>query len=250
LRTNFVDALHQAGIGVLLDWVPGHFPRDDWALAHFDGQTLYECVDPRRGENPDWGTPVFDVGRPQVRNFLVANAVYWLEEFHIDGLRVDAVASMLYHGYSRGPGRWVANLYGGRENLEAIKFLQEMNATVYKRVSGIITIAEESTAWAGVTQFTKTGGPGFGLKWNMGWMHDTLDYIGYEPVNRQHHHNELTFSLLYAFSGNCVLTISHDEVVQGKGSLLQASQEPCYGRPASARIRVPPLGALWLTSQG
>jgi 1,4-alpha-glucan branching enzyme len=215
-----VDALHQAGIGVLLDWVPGHFPRDDWALAHFDGQTLYECADPRRGEDPDWGTLVFDVGRPQVRNFLVANAVYWLEEFHIDGLRVDAVASMLYHDYSRAPGQWVANVYGGRENLEAIKFLQEMNATAYKRVPGIITIAEESTAWAGVTQSTKTGGLGFGLKWNMGWMHDTLGYINHEPVHRRYHHNELTFSLIYAFSENYVLPISHDEVVHGKGSLL------------------------------
>ncbi len=215
-----VDALHQAGIGVLLDWVPGHFPRDEWALARFDGTPLYEHADPRRGEQPDWGTYVFNFGRTEVRNFLVANAVYWLEEFHVDGLRVDAVASMLYLDYSRKDGEWEPNAYGGRENLDAISFLQEANATCYKRVPGIIMVAEESTAWPGVSRPVHLGGLGFGFKWNMGWMHDTLAYFSQDPIYRQYHHNEITFSLIYAFSENYILPMSHDEVVHGKGSLI------------------------------
>jgi len=217
---HLVDRLHQAGIGVVLDWVPAHFPKDDWALARFDGTPLYEHSDPRRGEQPDWGTYVFDFGRREVRNFLVANATYWLEEFHVDGLRVDAVASMLYLDYSRKAGDWSPNVYGGRENLEAVSFLQEANAVAYKRSPGVVTIAEESTAWPGVTRPTHLGGLGFGLKWNMGWMNDTLQYVHREPVHRQWHHNEMTFALVYAWSEQYVLPISHDEVVHGKGSLI------------------------------
>jgi len=215
-----VDALHQAGIGVLLDWVPAHFPRDEWALARFDGTPLYEHPDPRRGAHPDWGTLIFNYGRIEVRNFLVANAVYWLEEFHVDGLRVDAVASMLYLDYSRKPGEWAPNEYGGRENLDAISFLQEANATCYKRIPGISMIAEESTAWPGVSRPVYLGGLGFGFKWNMGWMHDTLNYLRLDPIYRQYHHNEMTFSLLYAYTENFILPLSHDEVVHGKSSLL------------------------------
>ena len=237
-----VDALHQAGIGVIVDWVPAHFPKDAWALARFDGTALYEHPDPRRGEQPDWGTYVFDFGRAEVRNFLVSNAVYWLEEFHIDGLRVDAVASMLYLDYSRKEGEWLPNEDGGRENREAVRFLQEMNATCYRRVPGIITIAEESTAWAGVTAPTHAGGLGFGLKWNMGWMHDSLEYIAHEPVHRSFHHGEMTFSMVYAYSEHFVLPISHDEVVHGKGSLVGRMPGDRWQELANLRAY---LGYMW-----
>ncbi|MFD5340511.1 1,4-alpha-glucan branching enzyme [Streptomyces hawaiiensis] len=243
-----VDALHQAGIGVLMDWVPAHFPRDDWALAEFDGRPVYEHEDPLRAAHPDWGTLEFDFGRNEVRNFLVANAVYWCEEFHIDGLRVDAVASMLYLDYSREPGQWTPNEHGGRENLDAVAFLQEMNATVYRRVPGVVTIAEESTAWDGVTRATHHKGPsgfgglGFGLKWNMGWMHDTLQYMSHEPVHRKYHHHEMTFSMVYAYSENYVLPISHDEVVHGKGSLVSKMPGDWWQQRAGVRSY---LGFMW-----
>ena len=214
-----VDAFHRAGIGVIMDWVPAHFPKDDFALGRFDGTPLYEDPDPLRGEHPDWGTYVFNFGRNEVRNFLVANAGFWLDEYHMDALRVDAVSSMLYLDYSREPGQWRPNIYGGRENLEAIDFLKEATATAYKNNPGIMMIAEESTAWPGVTAPTSAGGLGFGLKWNMGWMHDTLAYLHETPINRQYHHNEITFSMVYAYSEHYVLPISHDEVVYGKGSL-------------------------------
>ena len=215
-----VDRLHQAGIGVLVDWVSGHFPKDDWALARFDGTALYEHADPRLGEHPDWGTLVFNYGRHEVRNFLLANALYWIEEFHLDGLRVDAVASMLYLDYSRREGEWVTNRFGGRENLEAIDFIKEVNAVVYRDHPGVMLVAEESTAWPAVSRPTYLGGLGFGFKWNMGWMNDTLVYFSKDPVHRRYHHHELTFALLYAFTENFILPLSHDEVAHGKGSLL------------------------------
>jgi 1,4-alpha-glucan branching enzyme len=230
-----VDTLHQAGYGVIVDWVPAHFPKDDWALARFDGTAVYEHPDPHRGEQRDWGTYVFDFGRKEVRNFLVANALYWLDEFHVDGLRVDAVASMLYLDYSREEGQWTPNIYGGRENLEAISFLQEMNATVYKSHPGAVTIAEESTAWPGVTRPTHLGGLGFGFKWNMGWMHDTLHYAGRDPIHRGYHHNEMTFSMVYAYSENYVLPLSHDEVVHGKGSLWGRMPGDDWNKAANLR---------------
>ena len=215
-----VDTLHQAGIGVILDWVPAHFPTDSWALGRFDGSALYEHADPRRGFHPDWKTSIFNLGRHEVRGFLLANAVYWLERLHADGLRVDAVASMLYLDYSRKPGEWVPNVHGGREDLDAVSFLQELNTVIPERVPGALVIAEESTAWPGVTRPVEGGGLGFTAKWNMGWMHDTLRYFAEDPVNRSHHHGELTFSLHYAFTEDFVLPLSHDEVVHGKGSLL------------------------------
>ena len=237
-----IDRLHQAGIGVLVDWVPGHFPKDEFALANFDGQPLYEHPDPRRGEQPDWGTLVFNFGDSQVRNFLVANALYWLEQFHVDGLRVDAVASMLYLDYSRKEGEWLPNQYGGRENLEAISFLQEATATAYKLYPGIIMIAEESTSWPGVTHATNQGGLGFGLKWNMGWMHDSLQYMETDPLYRSYHHGEITFSFVYAFSENFILPISHDEVVHGKGSLLNKMPGDHWQKLANLRAY---LAFMW-----
>jgi 1,4-alpha-glucan branching enzyme len=215
-----VDQLHQRGIGVILDWVPAHFPKDAFALGRYDGTALYEHLDPRQGEHPDWGTFVFNFGRPEVRNFLIGSALYWLRSFHVDGLRLDAVASMLYLDYSRKEGDWVPNAYGGRENLEAIVFLKELNTVTHRLHPGVLMIAEESTAWPGVSRPTYTGGLGFGFKWNMGWMHDTLHYFTREPVHRKYHQNDLTFGLLYAWSENFVLPLSHDEVVHGKGSLI------------------------------
>ncbi|MDA8062771.1 MAG: 1,4-alpha-glucan branching protein GlgB [Actinomycetota bacterium] len=215
-----VDALHRRGIGVIVDWVPAHFPRDEFALARFDGTALYEHDDPRRGSHPDWGTLVFNYGRNEVRNFLVANALYWIEQFHVDALRVDAVASMLYLDYSRAPGEWLPNELGGRENLAAVAFLREVNEAVFGAFPGATVIAEESTAWPGVSRPTYLGGLGFGFKWNMGWMHDTLQYFSTDPLYRSYHQGELTFGLVYAWSENFVLPLSHDEVVHGKGSLL------------------------------
>ncbi|GGM35802.1 1,4-alpha-glucan branching enzyme GlgB [Longimycelium tulufanense] len=238
----FVDYLHQRGIGVLLDWVPAHFPRDEWALARFDGTPLYEHADPQRGEHPDWGTLVFNYGRTEVRNFLIASALYWLDEFHIDGLRVDAVASMLYLDYSREEGQWVPNPYGGREDLEAIEFLKDLNATAYRRHPGIAMIAEESTAWTGVTRRTDEDGLGFGFKWNMGWMHDTLEYLKRDPVHRSYHHDEITFSMLYAWSESYILPLSHDEVVHGKGSLWERMPGDAWRKAAGVRAL---LGYQW-----
>jgi 1,4-alpha-glucan branching enzyme len=217
---RFVDALHRANIGIILDWVPAHFPSDAHGLARFDGTALYEHLDPREGFHHDWNTFIYNFGRREVQGFLIASALYWLENFHIDGLRVDAVASMLYRDYSRKEGEWVPNIYGGRENLEAIGFLRHLNAAIAERCPGAIVIAEESTAWPGVSRPISAGGLGFAFKWNMGWMHDTLNYMEKNPIHRQYHHHDMTFGLLYAFSENFILPLSHDEVVYGKGSLL------------------------------
>ena len=216
----FVDRCHQAGIGVILDWVPAHFPNDAHGLAQFDGTALYEYADPREGYHPDWNTMIYNLGRHEVRNFMLASAMFWLREFHIDGLRVDAVASMLYRDYSRKAGEWIPNIHGGREHLENVDFLRAMNAIIRREVPGAMTIAEESTAWPGVTAPVEDGGLGFHYKWNMGWMHDTLQYVEYDAIHRQYHHNDLTFGMVYAYSERFVLPLSHDEVVHGKGSLL------------------------------
>ena len=239
-----VDALHQAGVGVLVDWVPAHFPRDIWALARFDGTALYEYADPRRGEQPDWGTLVFNLARHEVRNFLVSNALFWVEQYHVDGLRVDAVASMLYLDYSRNPGQWVPNRWGGRENEEAIAFFREVNGKLGERHPDVLVIAEESTAWPKVTHPVKEGGLGFSLKWNMGWMHDTLRYFSLDPLFRSQNHHALTFGMMYAYSERFVLPLSHDEVVHMKGSL--------YGKmPGSPVQKMANLRALlaWMWSQ-
>ncbi|MGH3682412.1 MAG: 1,4-alpha-glucan branching protein GlgB, partial [Natronosporangium sp.] len=237
-----IDRLHRAGIGVLLDWVPAHFPRDDWALARFDGTPLYEYADPLRGEHPDWGSLVFDYGRPQVRAFLIGSARYWCEQFHVDGLRVDAVASMLYLDYSRGPGQWRPNAHGGNVHLEAVEFLRELTATVYRDHPGVAMIAEESTAWPGVSRPVDWGGLGFGLKWNMGWMHDTLSYLSREPVFRRYHHDQLTWPSVYAFQEQFLLPISHDEVVHGKRSLVAKLPGDRWQRLAGLRGL---LGYMW-----
>ena len=231
-----VDALHRAGIGVILDWVPSHFPEDAHGLAQFDGTHLYDHADPRLGYHPDWKSRIFNYGRNEVRSFLISNAVYWLDRYHADGLRVDAVASMLYLDYSREDGEWVPNQFGGRENLEAISLLKEVNEAVYRDFPSAMTVAEESTAWPGVSRPVYTGGLGFGQKWMMGWMHDTLRYFGYDPVYRQYHHNEITFSLVYAFTENFQLPLSHDEVVHGKGSLLARMPGDEWQRFANLRL--------------
>ena len=231
-----IDRLHQAGIGVILDWVPSHFPSDEHGLAYFDGTHLYEHADPRQGFHPEWSSYIFNYGRSEVRAFLLSSAVFWLDQYHIDGLRVDAVASMLYLDYSRKPGEWVPNVYGSHENLDAIGFLRSLNETAYRERSDIQTIAEESTAWPMVSRPTHVGGLGFGLKWNMGWMHDALDYFGNDPVHRKYHHDKLTFSIWYAFAENFVLPLSHDEVVYGKRSLLDKMPGDAWQKFANLRL--------------
>jgi 1,4-alpha-glucan branching enzyme len=239
---RFVDACHRRGLGVILDWAPAHFPNDPHGLCRFDGTALYEHADPREGEHPDWGTLVYNLGRREVQGFLISSALHWLEEFHVDGLRVDAVASMLYRDYSRGPGQWTPNIHGGRENLEAIAFLRRLNGVVAERGAGAVTIAEESTAWPGVTQPPNQGGLGFTYKWNMGWMHDTLDYMGKDPIYRRYDHDEMTFGMVYAFSERFMLPLSHDEVVHGKGSLYGRMPGDRWRKMANLRAY---LGFMW-----
>ena len=239
---RFVDGAHRAGIGIILDWVPAHFPVDEHGLVQFDGTALYEHADPRKGFHPDWNTAIYNFGRREVLSYLVNNALYWAEIFHLDGLRVDAVASMLYLDYSRKAGEWIPNERGGRENLEAVRFLQDMNKAVYGRYPGVVTIAEESTSWPKVSQPVHEGGLGFGFKWNMGFMHDTLEYMAHEPIHRKHHHSDITFGLLYAFSENFVLPLSHDEVVHGKGTLLNKMSGDDWQKFANLRAY---YGFMW-----
>ncbi|HLK70650.1 MAG TPA: 1,4-alpha-glucan branching protein GlgB, partial [Steroidobacteraceae bacterium] len=239
---RFVDRCHAAGVGVILDWVPGHFPTDPHGLAGFDGTALYEHSDPREGFHPEWSTAVYNFGRNEVRAFLISSALHWLERYHVDGLRVDAVASMLYRDYSRRAGEWIPNRYGGRENIEAIEFLRHLNDAIAARVPGAMTIAEESTAWPGVTQATRYGGLGFSYKWNMGWMHDTLRYMKHDPLWRSHDHHDMTFGLLYSFYERFVLPLSHDEVVYGKGSLLGRMPGDTWQRFANLRAY---FGFMW-----
>lgn len=233
---EFVDRCHQRGIGIIMDWVPAHFPKDAHGLARFDGTALYEHADPRQGEHTDWGTLIFNYGRNEVRNFLISNAMYWLKEFHIDGLRVDAVASMLYLDYSRKEGQWIPNQFGGRENIDAIEFLKQMNQVCYEENPGIMTIAEESTAFPGVSRPVDTGGLGFGFKWNMGWMNDSLSYMSHEPVHRKYHHGVATFSMIYAYHESYILVLSHDEVVHGKGSIVEKMPGDRWQQMANVRM--------------
>jgi len=239
---RFIDALHQANLGIILDWVPAHFPTDEHGMARFDGTALYEHQDAREGYHQDWNTYIYNFGRREVQGFLIASGLYWLEHFHVDGLRVDAVASMLYRDYSRAEGQWIPNVYGGRENLEAVGFLQHLNAVVRERCPGAIMIAEESTAWPGVTQPVSEHGLGFAYKWNMGWMHDTLRYIEHDPVHRAYHHDDMTFGLIYAYSEKFILPLSHDEVVHGKGSLLAKMPGDRWQKFANLRAY---LGFMW-----
>jgi 1,4-alpha-glucan branching enzyme len=232
----FVDYCHQHNVGVLVDWVPAHFPSDAHGLAKFDGTCLFEHADPRQGSHPDWGTLVFNYGRDEIRNFLLSSARFWLDVYHVDGLRVDAVASMLYLDYSRKPGEWIPNRYGGRENLEAVQFLKDMNTIMHGEFPGILTIAEESTAWGGVSRPVYTGGLGFTMKWDMGWMNDTLRYMAHDPVHRQYHQNELSFRMVYAFTENFILPLSHDEVVHGKRSLLSQMPGDHWQKFANLRL--------------